>query len=525
MNHRSTTLLIVALSAGLVFSATSVAQTPIDTSFTYQGKLSDAGSPASGVYDLQFSLFLDDAGTLATGPVIELDDVTVTDGLFTSVLDFGAQFDGLKRWIQIGVRPGASVDPYELLAPLQEIRSAPQALLAQSLQVPYASSADVAGPDAVFKLSNTNATDGAGVRGTADGTEGTGVHGLATSPTGFNFGGLFECSSPDGRAVRAVNSATTGMAVAGRFANGSTSGISIWSSATSASGTTYGVYGDSASTTGTGVFGFASATTGANFGLAGTTYSTGGSGVYGLASATSGFNFGGFFETWSPDGRAVRAVNNAASGLAVAGRFATGSPTGISIWSTASATSGVNYAIFGDSLSAAGYGGYFKNSAGGTALWADGLAKVKTLQILGGADLAEPFNVNADSSASVEPGMVVVIDPAHPGELRLADQPYDSKVAGVISGANGLNPGMVMKATDAAHADGNHPVAMTGRVWCYVDASFGAIKPGDRLTTSPTPGHAMLSSDSARADGAVIGKAMTELKEGKGLVLILVNLQ
>src|SRR5678815_3667525 len=78
--------------------------------------------------------------------------------------------------------------------------------------------------------------------------------------------------------------------------------------------------------------------------------------------------------------------------------------------------------------------------------FADGPAMVRTLQILGGADLAEPFNVHSEEDKAVQPGMVVTIDPANPGELRLADQPYDSKVAGVISGANGLNPGMVMKA-------------------------------------------------------------------------------
>jgi hypothetical protein len=76
VNYRSPTLACIALSAGLALSPASIAQTPVDTSFTYQGKLSDAGSPASGAYDLQFSLFLDDAGTLVTGPVIELDDVT-----------------------------------------------------------------------------------------------------------------------------------------------------------------------------------------------------------------------------------------------------------------------------------------------------------------------------------------------------------------------------------------------------------------------------------------------------------------
>jgi hypothetical protein len=69
------------------------------------------------------------------------------------------------------------------------------------------------------------------------------------------------------------------------------------------------------------------------------------------------------------------------------------------------------------------------------------------------------------------------------------------------------------------------PIAMTGRVWCWCDASFGAIEPGDRLTTSSTPGHAMRAVDRDRADGAVIGKAMTKLETGTGLVLVLVQPQ
>jgi hypothetical protein len=74
-------------------------------------------------------------------------------------------------------------------------------------------------------------------------------------------------------------------------------------------------------------------------------------------------------------------------------------------------------------------------------------------------------------------------------------------------------------------ADGKHPVALTGRVYCQADASNGAIQPGDLLTTSDTPGHAMKVTDHQRAQGAVIGKAMTALADGKGLVLVLVSLQ
>jgi hypothetical protein len=74
-------------------------------------------------------------------------------------------------------------------------------------------------------------------------------------------------------------------------------------------------------------------------------------------------------------------------------------------------------------------------------------------------------------------------------------------------------------------ADGSHPVALTGRVYVKVDATHGAIEPGDLLTTSPTPGHAMKADDPGRAHGTILGKAMTGLESGTGLVLVLVTLQ
>jgi hypothetical protein len=142
------------------------------------------------------------------------------------------------------------------------------------------------------------------------------------------------------------------------------------------------------------------------------------------------------------------------------------------------------------------------------------------LQITGGADLSEGFEVGG---ADVRPGMVVVIDPANPGQLVPSVHAYDKKVAGIISGAGGVNTGLVMGQSGSV-ADGRHPVALTGRVWCLVDAS-DAIEPGDLLTTSNTPGHAMKAADYDAAQGAIIGKAMTALEEGRGLVLVLVSLQ
>ena len=74
-------------------------------------------------------------------------------------------------------------------------------------------------------------------------------------------------------------------------------------------------------------------------------------------------------------------------------------------------------------------------------------------------------------------------------------------------------------------ANGEHPVALSGRVYCLCDASAGGIRPGDLLTTSNLPGHAMKVTDHAKAQGAIIGKAMTSLDDGQDLVLVLVSLQ
>ncbi|MEQ9442924.1 MAG: hypothetical protein RIG62_28050 [Cyclobacteriaceae bacterium] len=151
-----------------------------------------------------------------------------------------------------------------------------------------------------------------------------------------------------------------------------------------------------------------------------------------------------------------------------------------------------------------------------------GTTRTTTLEITGGADLAEPFEVS--NASAIEAGTIVAIDAANAGQLRVADHAYDRTVAGIVSGAGDIKPGMMM-GQDGSIASGEHPVALTGRVYAKVDARYGAIRPGDLLTTSDTPGHAMKVTDPSQAQGAIIGKAMTTLEEGQGLVLVLVSLQ
>jgi len=149
----------------------------------------------------------------------------------------------------------------------------------------------------------------------------------------------------------------------------------------------------------------------------------------------------------------------------------------------------------------------------------------KILEITGGSDLSEQFEIRKPRrDIPLEPGMVVAIDQENPGRLMISDKAYDRRVAGIISGAGNLKPGMMM-GQKGTEADGAQAVALTGRVYCLADASNGEIKPGDLLTTSKVPGHAMKATDYARAQGAILGKAMTGLSAGKALILVLVTLQ
>lgn len=139
--------------------------------------------------------------------------------------------------------------------------------------------------------------------------------------------------------------------------------------------------------------------------------------------------------------------------------------------------------------------------------------------ILSGADCAEEFDVEEDQA--VEPGTVMVI--GDEDKLRRCTEAYDKRVLGVLSGACDYKPGIILDRQQSPEK--RMPLALTGKVFCKVDAQYGAIGVGDLLTTSPTPGHAMQASDPLKAFGAVLGKALGALDAGKGLIPILVALQ
>jgi hypothetical protein len=169
-------------------------------------------------------------------------------------------------------------------------------------------------------------------------------------------------------------------------------------------------------------------------------------------------------------------------------------------------------------------------TVGGNLQVARGATVVGDLQVTGnatvmgdillpGADCAEEFDVGG--SAALEPGTVVVMDDS--GALRESQEAYDKKVAGVISGAGEYRHGLLLDRKPS-HTP-RVPLALVGKTYCKVDASYSQIQVGDLLTTSPTAGHAMKATDSSRAFGCTIGKALRVLDHGQGLIPILIALQ
>lgn len=339
----------------------------------------------------------------------------------------------------------------------------------------------------VFGQTSGNAT--AGVLGRNDGTTGVGGSGVFGYSSTKGFGVL--AISEGGTALWAATNAANQVAVYGQthINTSRAAAFNHFGNGTGVDGFSQGGSGVVGATRGNAVAGVF----GRNDGATG----IGGSGVFGYSS-TKGFGV----QAISEGGTAFWAATNAANEVAVYGQTHVNS----------SKAAAFNHYGTGVALSVF--------SGGPVALRVDGRASVRTLEITGGADLAEPF---AMSEEDVAPGSVVVIDALNPGKLRRSHSAYDKRVAGIVSGADGINPGISMIQEDMLEAGEN--VALSGRVYVKANNSAGDIEPGDLLTTSATPGEAMKASDHSRSQGAILGKAMTRLSESSGKVLVLVTLQ
>jgi hypothetical protein len=223
------------------------------------------------------------------------------------------------------------------------------------------------------------------------------------------------------------------------------------------------------------------------------------------------------------NGEGIRGVSNGEHGAVVG----VNNTTGHAVFGVSNTGEGVHGETTSNdhaAVVAVQNGGAFAIHAIGTRAGRfEGNVEVKGDISLVNADCAEDFDV-ADSELSyIEAGTVMVLN--EKGSLQPSYQEYDKKVAGVISGASGYKPAIILGRQQSQNNHHRFPVALIGKVYCKVDARHSSIEIGDLLTTSSTKGYAMKVDDPMKAFGTVIGKALGSIKEGLGMIPVLIALQ
>lgn len=550
------------------------------TAFTHQGQLQVNGSPANGLYDIRSSLWSAVSGGTQTGSYVTNSAVPLTNGLYSVVISFGNVFSGTTYWLETDVRTNGVGASFMTLSPRQQLTPTPYAIFAEGASnvsgvvpsgglsgtysgaVTFNNSGDsfsgnggnLTGLNATQLTAGTvpNAALGNAWKTTGNAGTTAGVNYIGTTdstPLEFHVNGFrafrlepFGTDAPNvigGHSNNVVTAGVDGATIAGGGAGSSPNQV------TGDFGTVAGGGGNIAGPFATVPGGSGNLATGEESFAAGSSAQATNTGAFVWAD----FNHGVFasaadnqFLVRAFGGVGIDTASTVEGSLTVntniylddhpiylRGRAGLDHNHGLA-YCGPGVTNFANTNVLPDGPVLWGYTGGALGVLNGpaqamltwnnSAVTVPGTLNAGVLNVTGGADVAEPFKM---SDQRIAAGSVVIIDEEHPGKLKLSAEPYDSHVAGVVSGANGVNPGISLRQHDTM--DGEQNVALTGRVYVQATASNGPIRPGDLLTSSSIPGCAMKVTDHARAQGAILGKAMTKLDEGNGLVLVLVSLQ
>lgn len=525
------------------------------SAFTYQGKLTDSGNPANGNYDFQFKLF--DSADFVTGnqvgTTITSLGVQVTNGTFTVQLDFGASvFPGASRFVEIAVRLAGSPNAFTVLSSRQPLTSAPYAVRSAT-----AASADTAtnATNASSAANSTNALQLGGIAAsqyvvTTDPrlsdarppTAGSGNYiqnrTSQQNATNFNISGN---GTIGGRlTVSNVGIGTTNPARPLEIATGKmrlsdplgdiefTEVADVIAHATEANPvSTDPAFRVDVGTSLTRVF------TVLNDGKVGIGTANpnqgklhveggGNVGVFGVSS--SGVGVEGTSSSWlGVKGFSTSFVGVRGDGGIYGVQGTSGSGTGVRGY-------GGNYGVAGDSNSGVGVlaGSQTGNLIEGWVLATRRFHITNSGTYVAGSDFAEALPARGDR-ASYEPGDVLVASADASATVDKTSRPYDARLVGVYS----TRPGMLgADKNGTSRVDENElPVAIVGIVPTKVSTENGPIQAGDLLTTSATPGYAMKASPGrvgrvrVYRTGTILGKALEPLKEGRGVIKVLVTLR
>jgi hypothetical protein len=385
---------------------------PLGTGFNYQGRFLDSGNPAAGTYDMRFTIY--DAATSGTmiGSPVTAEDVSVSNGLFTAQLDFGAAaFTGEARWLEIAVRPGASLDVFVPLVPRQSLASAPHALFARLTD--RARTADsvswggISGVPAGFLDGVDNDTTYSAGQGLSLGAgnkfnlvfAGAGTSNAAARSDHHHLGQSWSGAETSGLAVATTLTAGTGVvALLGRQATGSGAPVEkpagVWGDAdnghgvvgTTTAGSSFAGYFINTlsppSLGATAVRGLADGATASDLHPVGFLLNAGGEfagryGVIGATSTNSSSGYGVFGLTAGATGRGLYGYARATNGVNTGAYGQSDSVSGRGVYGHANANSGTNYGVYGVSDSPDGCGVFAFNSAG-TAVKAGGSGVIQS---------------------------------------------------------------------------------------------------------------------------------------------------
>lgn len=501
-------LTLLLLTAGPAFAQ--------GTAFTYNGRLSNDGAPANGPHDMRFTVYDASAAGIAVAGPLPVSPVDVANGLFTVRIDFGANiFTGPTRWLHVEVRPVGGAN-YTVLTPRQEVTSSPYAIRAQT-------AGSVASGAVTATQLNTGLAPAPGQFLSYDGGN------LVWSDPGVAAGNIWSLLSGNayysaGNVGIGTSSPETKLSVfTGGYGIEQTDGTRRISTYLSVTGGWLGTRspdplhffvnsGQSSMTIGTegnvGI-GTASPASGYRLDVVGATRLSPGNGTiqFGSPNAELGLSM-----LQSSGNRAdLRFNGSTLKLLAGSGVGPPSSLNGIAVHTSGNVSIGSLeppaaklQVVAQDALSLVGYqpfltlydsgAGYApsriqgvngelvlepssfvnrSNPNSSVVIANSGNVSVATLTIRGGADLAEPFELSEEGIAK---GSVVVIDAEHPGKLKLSTRAYDRRVAGIVSGANGVNPGISLHQTSVLEKGEN--VSLSGRVYVLADAEGARLNRG-----------------------------------------------
>ncbi|MBC8095151.1 MAG: tail fiber domain-containing protein, partial [Akkermansiaceae bacterium] len=146
---------LIALGIFILHSSFFISASAQGTAFTYQGRLNDGVNPAGGIYDLRFTIHDAPSAGTQQGSALTNAATSISNGLFTVVLDFGHQFPGADRWLEIAVRTNGG-GAFVQLTPRQHLTATPYAIQSVNAASAIAVSGSVSAAQLTGTLSSNN---------------------------------------------------------------------------------------------------------------------------------------------------------------------------------------------------------------------------------------------------------------------------------------------------------------------------------------------------------------------------------